>query len=179
GAPPPPQTRGHTLLELSWTIAPALVLLLIAIPTIQVIFRTQAAPAAGALEVLVRGRQWWWEFRYPALDVATANGPHLPAGRPGRPRRGGQGHLREPRLCRLPHDPRRVGRRARPRPHHVRGPQDARRRNAPEHARDRGRLGEGPRRDQAGREDAGAGPHGRRGPRGRRLLDDPQVSCRR
>src|SRR5204862_13223 len=80
GAPPPPQTRGHTLLELSWTIAPALVLLLIAIPTIQVIFRTQAAPAAGALEVLVRGRQWWWEFRYPALDVATANELHLPAG---------------------------------------------------------------------------------------------------
>ena len=82
GAPPPPQTRGHTLLELSWTIAPALVLLLIAIPTIQVIFRTQATPAAGALEVLVRGRQWWWEFRYPALDVATANELHLPAGRP-------------------------------------------------------------------------------------------------
>ncbi len=82
GAPLPPQTRGHTLLELSWTIAPALVLLVIAIPTIQVTFRTQAAPAPGTLEVLVRGRQWWWEFRYPALDVATANELHLPAGRP-------------------------------------------------------------------------------------------------
>ncbi len=80
-APLPPQTRGHTLLELSWTIAPAFVLLVIAIPTIQVIFRTQAAPAPGALEVLVRGRQWWWEFRYPALDVVTANELHLPAGR--------------------------------------------------------------------------------------------------
>jgi cytochrome c oxidase subunit 2 len=84
GAPLPPQTRGHALLELSWTIAPALVLLLIAIPTIQVTFRTQAGPAAGALDVLVRGRQWWWEFRYPALDVATANELHLPAGRPVR-----------------------------------------------------------------------------------------------
>ncbi len=42
----PAQTRGHTLLEISWTIAPAIVLLVIAIPTIQVIFRTQAAPAA-------------------------------------------------------------------------------------------------------------------------------------
>jgi cytochrome c oxidase subunit 2 len=82
GAPLPPQTRGHTLLEISWTITPALVLLLIAIPTIQVIFRTQAAPAAGALEVLVRGRQWWWEFRYPGLEVITANELHLPAGRP-------------------------------------------------------------------------------------------------
>jgi cytochrome c oxidase subunit 2 len=82
GAPLPPQTRGHTLLELAWTVAPALVLLVIAIPTIQVIFRTQAAPPAKALEVLVRGRQWWWEFRYPTLDVATANELHLPVGRP-------------------------------------------------------------------------------------------------
>lgn len=82
GAPAPPQTRGHTLLELSWTVAPALVLLVIAIPTIQVIFRTQAAPSAQALEVVVRARQWWWEFRYPTLGVATANELHLPAGRP-------------------------------------------------------------------------------------------------
>jgi len=82
GAPIPRQTRGHTLLEISWTIAPALALLVIAIPTIQVIFRTQGAPPPGALEVVVRGWQWWWEFRYPSLDVVTANELHLPVGRP-------------------------------------------------------------------------------------------------
>jgi cytochrome c oxidase subunit 2 len=82
GAPLPPQTRGHTLLELAWTIAPALVLLVIAIPTIQAVFRTQADPAGTALEVAVRARQWWWEFRYPALGVVTANELHLPAGQP-------------------------------------------------------------------------------------------------
>jgi cytochrome c oxidase subunit 2 len=83
GAPLPKQIRGHTLLELSWTVAPALVLLVIAIPTIQVIFRTQAPAApANALEVRVRGWQWWWEFRYPSLEVATANELHLPVGRP-------------------------------------------------------------------------------------------------
>ena len=59
GAPPPVQTRGHTALEIAWTIAPALVLLVIAVPTIQVIFRTQAAPGPGALEITVLGRQWW------------------------------------------------------------------------------------------------------------------------
>ena len=78
----PAQTRGHTLLEISWTIAPALVLLAIAIPTIQVIFRTQAAPPRDALEITVYGHQWWWEFRYPALQVVTANELHVPAGRP-------------------------------------------------------------------------------------------------
>ena len=79
----PRQVRGHTGLELAWTIGPALVLLIIAIPTIQVIFRTQsAATPPNALEVTVRGWQWWWEFRYPTLDVVTANELHLPVGRP-------------------------------------------------------------------------------------------------
>jgi cytochrome c oxidase subunit II len=82
GAPAPRQTRGHTLLELGWTIAPALILLIIAIPTIQVIFRTQGRAAPGSLEVVVRGWQWWWEFRYPGLDVVTANELHLPVGQP-------------------------------------------------------------------------------------------------
>ena len=81
-APLPPQTRGHALLEIGWTIAPALVLLVIAIPTIHVVFRTQSAPPTGALEVIVRGRQWWWEFAYPAYQLATANELHLPVGRP-------------------------------------------------------------------------------------------------
>jgi cytochrome c oxidase subunit II len=83
GAPRlPAQTRGHTLLEISWTIAPALVLLAIAIPTIQVIFRTQTAPPHDALEITVLGHQWWWEFQYPALQVVTANELHVPAGQP-------------------------------------------------------------------------------------------------
>ena len=78
----PPQIRGHTLLEIAWTIVPALVLLVIAIPTIQIVFRTQtAATPADALQVTVRGWQWWWEFRYPQLDVVTANELHLPVGR--------------------------------------------------------------------------------------------------
>ena len=83
GAPAPRQIHGHTALEIAWTIAPALVLLIIAIPTIQVIFRTQTAAAPkNALEVTVRGWQWWWEFRYPSLEVTTANELHLPVGRP-------------------------------------------------------------------------------------------------
>jgi cytochrome c oxidase subunit II len=82
GGPLPRQIHGHALLEIAWTIAPALVLLIIAIPTIQVIFRTQGVAApASALTVTVRGWQWWWEFRYPTLDVVTANELHLPVGR--------------------------------------------------------------------------------------------------
>ncbi len=78
----PAQTRGHAGLEIAWTIAPALVLLVIAVPTIRVIFRTQGDPPPGALKVLVRARQWWWEFRYLELGIVTANELHVPAGRP-------------------------------------------------------------------------------------------------
>jgi cytochrome c oxidase subunit II len=80
GAPLPRQVRGHTLLEISWTIAPALVLLVIAIPTIQVIFRTQSQ-VADALEIVVGARQWWWEFTYPSLGLVTANELHVPTER--------------------------------------------------------------------------------------------------
>ena len=82
GAPLPPQTHGRPWLEIAWTIGPAIILLVIAVPTLQVIFRTQSqAKPRDALEIVVRGYQWWWEFAYPALGVVTANELHLPAGR--------------------------------------------------------------------------------------------------
>ena len=80
GAPIPKQVHGHTTLEIGWTVAFAVILLIIGIPTIRVIFQTQEAPAATALRVDVGGRQWWWEFKYPGLDIVTANEVHLPVG---------------------------------------------------------------------------------------------------
>lgn len=82
GAPLPPQTAGRAWLEIAWTVGPALVLLVIAVPTIQVIFRTQGQATSGdALEVTVNAYQWWWEFQYPSLGIVTANELHVPAGR--------------------------------------------------------------------------------------------------
>jgi cytochrome c oxidase subunit 2 len=80
GAPLPKQIHGHTVLEISWTVAFALVLLIIGIPTIRIIFKTQEAPAATNLRVEVGGKQWWWEFKYPQFNVTTANELHLPVG---------------------------------------------------------------------------------------------------
>jgi len=77
----PPQTHGHALLEIIWTIIPAVILLFIAVPTVQVVFRTQAKVAAGALQIEVIGHQWWWEFRYPEYNITTANEIYLPVGR--------------------------------------------------------------------------------------------------
>lgn len=78
----PPQIRGNARFELAWTIAPAIVLTFIAFPTVAAIFRTQAAPPPNALRVRVIGHQWWWEFEYPDLGIATASDLHLPVGQP-------------------------------------------------------------------------------------------------
>jgi cytochrome c oxidase subunit 2 len=77
----PEQVHGNTRLEILWTIIPAVVLAVIAIPTVRVIFKTQAAAAPDALQVEVIGHQWWWEFRYPQYNFTTANEVYLPRGR--------------------------------------------------------------------------------------------------
>ena len=77
----PPQTHGNTPLEIGWTIAPAIVLAVIAVPTIIYIFDISGDTGPDALEVNVTGHQWWWEFEYPELNVVTANELHLPVDR--------------------------------------------------------------------------------------------------
>jgi len=78
----PRQVRGSAMLEILWTLIPALILAFIAFPTVSAIFRTQAAAPKDALRVKVIGHQWWWEFQYPELGIVTASDLHLPAGRP-------------------------------------------------------------------------------------------------
>jgi cytochrome c oxidase subunit II len=77
----PEQVHGNTTLEILWTVIPAIVLVVIAVPTVRAIFNTQAAAPAGSLEVEVMGHQWWWEFRYPEYNIVTANELYLPTGR--------------------------------------------------------------------------------------------------
>jgi len=70
----PKHVHGNTALEITWTIAPAVILVFIAIPTVRTIFVTQARAVPNALQVEVVGHQWWWEFRYPQYTTQGANG---------------------------------------------------------------------------------------------------------
>jgi len=72
--PEPEHVHGNTALEITWTVIPLLILVVIAIPTVRTIFKTQAAARSDALQVEVIGHQWWWEFRYPQFTMAGANG---------------------------------------------------------------------------------------------------------
>ena len=76
----PRQVHGNTTIEIIWTVIPALILAAIAVPTVRGIFQTSAIPTGDILTVEVTGHQWWWEFRYPDLNLTTANEVHIPVG---------------------------------------------------------------------------------------------------
>jgi len=74
GQPEPEHVHGNTTLEIAWTVIPLLILIVIGIPTVRTIFKTQAKAREDALQVEVIGHQWWWEFRYPQYTTRTASG---------------------------------------------------------------------------------------------------------
>ena len=83
----PAQVYGSTQIELAWTIVPILIVIVLFAATARVIHAIQDAPQPpGAVEVTVIGHQFWWEYRYPALGVVTANELHIPVSDPSRPR---------------------------------------------------------------------------------------------
>lgn len=81
GGAPAKQIHGNAALEITWTAIPAIILVLIAVPTVKTIFETQKPAPAGSLTVEVVGHQWWWEFRYPELGITTAGELVVPSGR--------------------------------------------------------------------------------------------------
>lgn len=81
----PKQVAGNTRLEVIWTIIPTLILVGIAVPTVQTIFELARAPGDEALEVRVVGKQYWWAFEYlgdEGQGVITATELHIPTNRP-------------------------------------------------------------------------------------------------
>jgi cytochrome c oxidase subunit 2 len=82
----PPQVYGSNQVELAWTVIPVLVVLVLFFATARVIHSIQDAPKpAGTIEVIAIGHQFWWEFRYPALGIVTANELHVPVSDPSHP----------------------------------------------------------------------------------------------
>lgn len=82
----PPQIYGSTQIELSWTVIPILIIVMLFLATARIILATQDAPKPkNALDVTVIGHQFWWEYRYPKLGIITANELHIPVSDPDHP----------------------------------------------------------------------------------------------
>ena len=77
----PPKIHGSTPLEIAWTAAPAVVLLMVFVLMVRTMSASAAAPAE-AMPIKVIGHQWWWEFQYPELGITTANELYVPVGEP-------------------------------------------------------------------------------------------------
>jgi cytochrome c oxidase subunit II len=92
----PPQVYGSRPIEIAWTAAPLLIVMVIVLVSARTLWDVDVdppKPAAGdnALFVTVVGRQWWWEYRYErydgrALGFITANELHIPVSDDGKPR---------------------------------------------------------------------------------------------
>jgi cytochrome c oxidase subunit 2 len=82
----PAQVYGSNQIELSWTVIPILIVVMMFLTTTRIIWETEAAPKpSAAVDVTVIGHQFWWEYRYPKLGVVTANELHVPVSDPTKP----------------------------------------------------------------------------------------------
>lgn len=74
------QMHGNTRLEIAWTAAPAVILMVLLGFTLRTMATVRTEAAGQPLQVQVIGHQWWWEFRYPDLGIVTANELVVPMG---------------------------------------------------------------------------------------------------
>jgi cytochrome c oxidase subunit 2 len=74
------QIEGSTKLELTWSIAPFLVMLLMFAWGAQLYFAAQQPPK-DAMEIFVTGKQWMWKIQYPD-GGHEINQLHVPVGQP-------------------------------------------------------------------------------------------------
>ena len=81
----PEQIHGNKTLEIAWTIIPAVILIVIFVPSVRTMYDFDAQAQEGEYEISVYGKQWWWEVHYAAPDtvseIITANEIYVPVGK--------------------------------------------------------------------------------------------------
>ncbi|HVT73316.1 MAG TPA: cytochrome c oxidase subunit II [Lacunisphaera sp.] len=82
-AEPPPQGHGNPLVEIGLIVGSVLLLVIIAVPTVQGIWYTHDVPEeelknGPAYEVTATGYQWWFKFEYTSEMVKQATGGEAP-----------------------------------------------------------------------------------------------------
>ncbi len=62
--PVPSRVSHNTILEVAWTVLPVLILVVIAIPSFELVYFEDRTRDAD-LTIKVTGHQWYWEYTYP------------------------------------------------------------------------------------------------------------------
>ncbi|MCH7320803.1 cytochrome c oxidase subunit II [Solibacillus sp. MA9] len=85
----PKQVEGSHTLEVIWTVIPIILLLILAVPTLNSTYKfadvaamdeVDEAGSKTALTVNVTAKLYWWEFEYPDLGIITAQELVVPTG---------------------------------------------------------------------------------------------------
>ena len=63
--PIPSKTSHNTIIEVVWTLAPVLILVAIAVPSIGLLSAQYKPAPAGAVTLKAIGNQWYWSYQYP------------------------------------------------------------------------------------------------------------------
>lgn len=62
--PVPSKTSHNTLIEVIWTAVPIIILVVIAVPSLSLLYYMEKVPNAD-MTIKVTGKQWYWEYEYP------------------------------------------------------------------------------------------------------------------
>lgn len=79
----PKQVEGNHKLEITWTVIPIIILLIIAVPTVSATFKLDPKHekvAKDAIHINVTGKLYWWEFEYPNEKIITSQDLVIPVG---------------------------------------------------------------------------------------------------
>lgn len=85
--PVPSRTSHNTLLEVVWTAVPIMILVIIAIPSLRLLFFS-AKPVDPEMTLKIIGHQWYWTYTYPDHEDMTFDSIPVAAEelQPGQPR---------------------------------------------------------------------------------------------
>jgi cytochrome aa3-600 menaquinol oxidase subunit 2 len=82
----PPEEHGSTILEITWTAIPILIVIALTIPTVKSIYNLEKVPAGyenkKPITINVTSADWKWIFSYPEQGIETVNYLNIPVGTP-------------------------------------------------------------------------------------------------
>ena len=84
--PKPSRTSHNTLLEFSWTVLPIIILVVIAVPSVRLLYFQDRIPEAE-MTIKAIGHQWYWSYEYPdhggfTFDAVMKEAADLAPGEP-------------------------------------------------------------------------------------------------
>ena len=76
--PTPSRTSHNTVIEIIWTVGPVVILLLLAIPSFQLLTAQYTPPEEAKLTLKATGNQWNWDYEYQIEEPLSFNSAMLP-----------------------------------------------------------------------------------------------------